>query len=313
MKRIIKKVTGITIFTLLFPFLFTLIFTGKTDAGIYTIEKSGKYIIVSGNGYEQELDVEEFIPCVLMSEMSIDASKEALKAQTVIIRTYIYKYMENKNEVTAEETGLDYIKYSELKKLWGKEFYVNYNKLNGVTGETSLEVITHNGELIQPFFHYISAGKTRDGAEVFSDEKYAYLQSVDSKADSLTEGYLDVKYYKSEDFFEKLGIGNETESMPEDGKITDLIEITEKCSAGYVLKLVVCEEEYTGDEFQDIFDLNSSCFYFEDAGKGVNIVTKGQGHGFGISIEGAVNMAEEGSTYDEILKYYFADIEIKKE
>ena len=44
----------------------------------------------------------------------------------------------------------------------------------------------------------------------------------------------------------------------------------------------------------------------------VLITTKGYGHGVGMSQYGAEAMAEKGYKYDEILKYYYQNVEIKK-
>ena len=41
-------------------------------------------------------------------------------------------------------------------------------------------------------------------------------------------------------------------------------------------------------------------------------MTKGLGHGYGLSIYGANEMAKEGKTYQEILSYYYSGIEITK-
>lgn len=318
MRKKLKRYTGITIITLLFPFLFTLIFTGKIDTGAYEIEKSGQNIIVDGNGYTQTLDIEEFIPCVLMSQMSADSPKEALKAQAVVIRTYIYNYIKDNtsdnatfldvNDIAADDIGLEYVRYGELEKMWGKSFYKNYNKLNEVIGETASLVIKYNDKLIVPFFHFASAGKTRDGQEVFGGSEYPYLASVNSKNDFAAENYLAVSFYTEEEFMSVLGL---SEYSDDTGSLFSTIEITNTCSAGYALKVSIGGEEYSGEDIQKLFNLNSSCFAFEITDNGINIVTKGIGHGLGLSIQGAINMATEGSSYEEILNYYYKDIEIE--
>ena len=59
------------------------------------IEKIGKQVVMESNGYSMTMDVEAFIPCVIMAQMSIDSPKEALKAQSVVVRTYILNKMIN--------------------------------------------------------------------------------------------------------------------------------------------------------------------------------------------------------------------------
>ena len=44
----------------------------------------------------------------------------------------------------------------------------------------------------------------------------------------------------------------------------------------------------------------------------IKITTNGYGHGVGMSQYGANEMAKLGYTYDEILKYYYKNIEIEK-
>ena len=58
--------------------------------------------------------------------------------------------------------------------------------------------------------------------------------------------------------------------------------------------------------------MNSACFYISEIDCRVRIVTKGLGHGYGLSIYGANEMAKEGKTYQEILSYYYSGIEITK-
>ena len=43
-----------------------------------------------------------------------------------------------------------------------------------------------------------------------------------------------------------------------------------------------------------------------------SIVTKGLGHGLGLSQYGANELAKEGKTYQEILQYYYKDVSIEK-
>ena len=47
-------------------------------------------------------------------------------------------------------------------------------------------------------------------------------------------------------------------------------------------------------------------------GETIKITTKGYGHGVGMSQYGALGMAKNGYTYEQILKHYYTDTEIKK-
>ena len=43
------------------------------------------------------------------------------------------------------------------------------------------------------------------------------------------------------------------------------------------------------------------------------VITIGTGHGVGMSQLGAITMADEGKTYDEILKHYYSGVELERE
>lgn len=286
---------------------------------IYEPELLGKYVIIKSGGYELYLDIQQFIPCVLMSQMSISAPEEALKAQAVVIRTYILKYMEDnapesatladKLEFYADDIGLTYYGFGELQKIWGKDFYENYNMLNGIVADTGTQVITYNGELVVPFFHTASAGQTRDGEEVFGSEKYAYLSPVSSRDGSDNGDYESKMTYTVSEILERLDISEDDEREESD----DFISVTKTCSSGYVLEVAVYGYTFSGSDIRDALNLKSDCFSFETDEGNVIVTTKGAGHGFGLSIQGAVNMAEDGGSYEEILNYYYQNIELKNE
>ena len=59
-------------------------------------------------------------------------------------------------------------------------------------------------------------------------------------------------------------------------------------------------------------NLKSNHFDIELKNNKIYITTKGYGHGVGMSQYGAQGMALKGYKYDEILKYYYQGVEIKK-
>ena len=57
--------------------------------------------------------------------------------------------------------------------------------------------------------------------------------------------------------------------------------------------------------------LNSACFYLSELDGKIRIVTKGIGHGLGLSQYGANELAKEGKNYQEILRYYYTDVTLE--
>ena len=58
--------------------------------------------------------------------------------------------------------------------------------------------------------------------------------------------------------------------------------------------------------------LRSTDFEIELLGDNVKITTKGYGHGVGMSQYGAQGMSKKGYNYEDILKHYYRNINIKK-
>ena len=58
--------------------------------------------------------------------------------------------------------------------------------------------------------------------------------------------------------------------------------------------------------------LRSTDFEITQVGSNVVFDMKGYGHGVGMSQYGALGMAKQGYTYDEILKHYYTGVTIKK-
>ena len=72
------------------------------------------------------------------------------------------------------------------------------------------------------------------------------------------------------------------------------------------------EETVSGESFRDTYDLASSCFELQEFEANTRAVTKGLGHGLGLSQHTANEMAKEGKNYKEILAYFFEGTEVKE-
>ena len=90
------------------------------------------------------------------------------------------------------------------------------------------------------------------------------------------------------------------------------VTIEEEDSAGYVTKAQMNGKSYTGEELRGELGLKSANFTVTELEPGkIRIVTKGHGHGFGLSQYTAQKMAEKGEDYRNILQYFFPGAEVK--
>lgn len=111
----------------------------------------------------------------------------------------------------------------------------------------------------------------------------------------------------------RTGRADRRDRQPAADGIAEKIQIIERDSAGYVKRAQIGNMDYTGDEVRDSLGLSSSCFYFSSADGKIRVSSKGIGSGYGFSQAGADAMErEQGSAFQELLKYYFRGIEIVK-
>lgn len=255
----------------------------------------------------QELEVEEYLAGIVAEEIPLDAQPEAIKAQAVIARTALVKAL------AAEEKNLpESMPREEMLRLWGQDgFEKNYQVLEDALEETQGEILTWEGEPIQAAFHAVSAGKTRKAKEALGTDQ-PYLDSVDSSMDIPSPNYLNVIFMEKKELVEKLDQACPDAGLKEE-EILNQVSIAERDSADYVLKMQIGTKAMTGEEFRKCLNLNSACFSMKEVEGKIRIVTKGLGHGLGLSQYGARALAKEGSDYKEILQYYYKDAEITKE
>lgn len=302
------KYVAITMAVLCLPWIVTLSFGQNKTQYIYNTKESGRYVRLD----EGKVDVEDFTAYILSRQMDISTEEEALKAQAVIIRTHLYKMMdeENKSILDGNNTEFAYYTYKELEKLWGDDFTLKFNKLMKVVSATSMEVITYNDKVIKPYYHWSSSGNTRDGQSVLGEE-YGYLKSVQSSRDVEAKEYLQGVVVEKKEFVRKLREFNNEVSISDEAPL-ETLQIVERCSGGYISSVQIGNIMISGDEFAYIYSLASPNFQVDEYDGNVRIVTKGSGHGLGLSMYGAMQLAKNGKSYQEILNHYYTDVKIAK-
>ncbi len=304
-----KKVIIFTILLIFIPFFIVTLFGMGDITEIQLKYVSNKTVRVKRLSTDkvEEVPLEEYIVGVLAGEMPIDFELEALKAQAVASRSYVLKRMEyNKdNEYDVVDSVLNqvYLDDDYLKETWGNNYTIKINKLRTAVNETYNEYMEYDGEIIDALFFSTSNGYTEDSHLVFNLE-LPYLKSVESSWDQEVSSAFSSKYtYSLQEFYEKLGL--EYKDKLE-------VEILERSSTNRVLKLKINGQEFEGTTLYNKLGLRSTDFEITQVGSNVVFDMKGYGHGVGMSQYGALGMAKQGYTYDEILKHYYTGVTIKK-
>lgn len=304
MQKKIKTFFSGMILLLLLPFAVTLLFQGEEMFPDITAKES-----VNGETATEETkwdseEIEGRVIAILAKEISINSEREAIKAQAVIARTNLI------GARLAEEDEPEGLNTNQMMKQFGEESFQRcYEKLAECVNETKGLVITSGNKIIEAPYFAVSAGHTRSAADAFAGEEVSYLKGVESKEDIQSDEFLRVEFRELSEFIQTCN-----DSYPEAGLTTEdigsQIEILSRDEGEYVREIRLGGTTVNGEEFRKALELHSACFTIKEVEGKVRIVTKGFGHGVGLSQYGARVLAGEGKTYEEILKKYFTDIKI---
>ena len=301
-----KKILFFILLIVLFPYIIVTIFIEDNEIKFIFKENMKVRVKHEDTGIIDVVPFEEYVTGVLAGEMPTSFHIEALKAQAVAARSYVMKKMEyNKDrDYDVVDTIMNQVYLSDdyLRSVWKESYNDKINKIKTAVIETKGEYISYNGDVAEAFFFSTSVGATENSGEIFS-KQLPYLVSVSSTWDEISPLYSTNKTISLKEFYNLLGLSYSD---------TLDIEKIDTTSTGRVNKIKINGNTFTGGQMIDKLNLRSSFFEITKDGENVVINTKGYGHGVGMSQYGAEGMARAGYTYDQILKYYYTGVEIKK-
>lgn len=268
----------------------------KEESGVKEEKVKDKkyYVEVMKENGNEKIELETYLLGVVASEMPYTFEMEALKAQCVASRTYV---MQRGLKVDDSTNTQVYKSEAQLKEIHDENYDLMIKKIKEALESTKNEVLTYEGKYISSLFYSCSNGKSSDASWYYGNE-VPYLKSVDSSVDKKCDAYARSVEIPMTSFLKALDI--------QKLKIED-IEYYENNS---IKRIVIDEKIFSGREVREKLNLRSTTFTIEDKNAYVLIHTLGYGHGVGMSQYGAQKMAEKGSTYLEILKHYYTNVEI---
>ena len=278
-------------------------------------------ITLCDGGEVKELKLCDYLKGVLAAEMPASFPIEALKAQAVAARTYtLYQLslydsgMEAPESHNGAQLCSDYTHCkayrdvdAQKESLWGSDADFYYDKIKSAVDDTSGIIATYKGEPIAAVFHAASSEMTESSLSVWGTEM-PYLVSVESPGGEESPKYNGTVEISAEDFKSKM-----LESYPEmDFSQTPdkWFKASQRSEAGGVETVAVGGVRVSGVWLRQQLGLNSTNFTYEVSGDTLRFQTKGYGHGVGMSQYGAKALAEQGKTYDEIIKWYYTGVDL---
>lgn len=256
--------------------------------------------VLAPGGSTRQMPLEEYLAGVVLGEMPSYFEEEALKAQSVVARTYTLKAVAVGGKhggaictdpgcCQAYTSGESFLKAGGTRE--------NLEKIRGAVLATAGEVLTYEGELIEATYFSCSGGSTEDAAAVWGTD-YPYLRAVSSPGEEGADYYTDTKVFDREVFCAALDISPSGNPEKWIGRPT-------YTPGGGVAAIVIGGREFTGTQLRSLLGLRSTAMSFLTEDDRITVTTKGFGHRVGMSQYGADAMAVAGYGYREILEHYY--------
>lgn len=251
---------------------------------------------------------------------------EAVKAQAIAARTYAVRHMGRRAEL-----GFDFFG-SVMDQAYGGADAEDPVAARAVR-ETHGEIIVHDGEPIEAYYHSTCGGRTAALEEVWNGDPRPYLQSVsDAKPDGGWYCETSNRFRWTEEWsrseLESTLTTGLADRVAGNAAVTrvESIAITDRTASGRVATLRIRtdlgEHRIHGDSVRWVLRpepgriLNSSAIEVHPHGdervEGLAVEGAGWGHGIGMCQVGALGRARAGQSYREILLTYYPGTRIAR-
>lgn len=264
-------------------------------------------------GQKQQIKLEEYVIGVVAAEMEPAWPVDALAAQAILARTFTMENIESGR--VKKLHGTDVSTSVEESQAYDPS-RINENVRKAVA-KTRGQVITHQGKYIKAWFSASNGGKTASAAEglAYFKSPTPYIKANVNDPMSIQNTLPEIQSWTATipGFKVRQAVRNVGGSDP--GQLTTA-SIAEKGPSGRTVKLKINQAVVGGPAMRLAMGSTEvrSMFLTNVAVDNGNLVLtgKGYGHGVGMSQWGAKNMAEKGTPPQDIIKFYFKDINIEK-
>lgn len=241
----------------------------NTSVSNTTNSSVSEITVYRSNGSVINLNMTDYLIGVVSSEMPASFNLEALKAQSVLARTYALKAKQTGKKLTNTVSTQSYIDIDQMKNKWGNSFNTYYNKIKNAVENTNGEYLSYNGNYIEALYHSTNNGKTESSLDVFGNY-YPYLISVSSEYDKNASSYLRTISMPLDTISNKLGLSLNNDSV---------INILSYTDGGNIKEININGNNFSGKKVRELLGLRSADFDISISDNNANITTRGYGHG----------------------------------
>ncbi len=264
------------------------------------------------DGSIETIDLDTYLYSVVQSEMGLSYKEvdmassapvplESLKAQAVASRSYaVYKIL------TSAESVPFHVTSTTSSQVYKDNININERVIEAVDS-TSGQVVLYDGQIACTYFFSTSGGHTEASENVWSGA-LPYLRGVEDTYEINVKNCSSWEITYTFDELEKL--------FPTIGEIEN-IKIVERSENDRVTELEIIGTKGTKTLIKNSIRLTmgaskirSQWFDVEVYESSVTFSGRGYGHGVGMSQNGAIGMGLAGFSYNEIIHWYYTDVEI---
>jgi len=270
-------------------------------------------LYIAETGEKKQIKMEEYIKGVVAAEMDPSWPVEALAAQAILARTFTLERMETTGGVP--DRGTDASSNVEEFQAYDPR-RINDNVVRAVD-KTRGEVVKYKNRYIKAWFFSDAGGQTAASAEeglAYTKEPSPYVRSVQDPGSDIT--VPENKSWKAEF---PLGFVRESikKAAGKDPGAVSRIKIVKKGPSGRVMTFGAGDTTVSGPALRLALGsekMRSTLITDLRVSGGKLIVSgKGFGHGVGMSQWGAKALAQQGKSPEQIIRYFFKDVDIVKE
>lgn len=274
-------------------------------------------VVVGKDGRRDEMPMEQYIEGVVAGEMGrlpprgtdkeADWPEQAYAAQAILARSFAMQYLDERggNEISAQH---------QEAQAYNPDNIIPAIK-RGVES-TRGEVMLHNDQYVRAWFHSYSGGQTATAEEGLQQENVPYIKSV--KPGENRYAPEDVTKWTFNTSLAELGNALKDADVAV-GDIRE-VRIAERGPSRRVTKFEIVGSDgratIGGNDFRLAVGPEKlrSTLLEELSVDGDKLVASGTGfgHGVGLSQWDAYMMARNGRSPEQIVEFFFADVEIRK-
>lgn len=265
----------------------------------------------------EERELENYVKGVLAGEMKNDWPLEALKAQAILARTFVLKFVQEKE---SQYPGADIS--TDIEEAQAYDASAVNERIQQAVEETRGLVLSCEGELPYAWFHAHSGGMTeyaRTGLGWEKDEP-AYTQpSRGTEPEQLSDAKENQQLqaaaeWKADFTFAEWAAACQKQGVQVEPHAGSQLQISQRGESGRAVTLEIDGQPVNAADLRLALGstkMRSTLLTSLKIENGkVHMAGKGYGHGVGMSQWGAYGMAQEDKSAEQIIKHYFQKVEI---